>query len=522
MLANSASSTSVFRSWNMLSLRIGRDWRDYTRAAGRLVSVSCLCVMAAGCLPGDEADSGNDSRPLSFPVSNLEDKSDRWDLDPVKKGDAAAPQPYQVATTATVVPTSAPAEQGATTGNPFSKVVDLPASKALENFFDALAALDRGDRKKPVTIVHIGDGHIAADRFTSTLRARLQARFGDAGRGLMAPGLFRVAEAEIVRNGNWTTASSAAGDAGPFGLAGVRLTGREGATLEVAMPSAPFDWAEVMFASTPKTGKIRVEVDGKGDTVGTSTMEPTWQRIRIKAGGSKLKLRVEGGGPVHILSLATGRDAPGVRYVNLGVPQATALTPKRWDEDVVAAELKHLSPDLMVVGYGANEAFDDQLNGAEYADEFRNLLKLLKAAAPDSALVVIGAPDVAYIPRFAASSANDACRALSEAERVDYPRLIRERSPRLGRWHPPLRLRSVRLASRHAASEAGAYFWDWSAMMGGPCSIHAWAHRQPPLALASHRHFTPEGARHSAEALFRDLLSGYEQFRGHVAARSGR
>jgi len=518
MLANSASSTSVFHSWNMLSLRIGRDWRDHMRAAGRLVGVSCLCLVAAGCLPGDGADSESDAPSLSFPISNLDDKGDRWDLDPVQQGDAAAPQPYKVATTATVVPTSAPAEQDATTGNAFPKVADLPASKALKNFFDALAALDRGDRKKPVTIVHIGDGHIAADRFTSTLRGRLQARFGDAGRGLMAPGLFRVAEAEIARNGNWTTASSAATDAGPFGLAGVRLTGREGATLEVAMPRAPFDWAEIMFASTPKTGKVRVEVDGKGDTVGTSTMEPTWQRIRIKAGGSQLKLRVEGGGPVHILSLATGRDAPGVRYINLGVPKATALTPKRWDEDIVAAELKHLSPDLVVVGYGTNEAFDDQLDSQEYSNEFRVLLTRLKAAAPDSALVVIGPPDVAYIPRFAAGSANDACRALSEAERIDYSRLVRERSPRLGRWHPPLKLRSVRQAARYAASAAGAYFWNWSATMGGPCSIHAWAHTQPPLASASHRHFTREGASHSAEALFRDLLSGYEQFRSSARA----
>jgi lysophospholipase L1-like esterase len=371
-----------------------------------------------------------------------------------------------------------------------------------------------------VTIVHLGDGHIAADRFTSTLRSALQARFGDAGRGLMAPGMFRIAEADIERKGNWTTASSAAGDPGPFGLAGVRLTGHEGATLELALPRAPFDWAEITFATNRDTGKVHVEVDGKGDTVGTSTMEPTWQRIRVKAGGTALKLRVEGGGPVHILSLAVGRDAPGVRYINLGVPQATALTAKRWDQDIVAAELKHLAPDLILVGYGTNEAFDDQLDPREYTKYFNDFLKRLRADAPEASLLVIGAPDVAYIPRFAAGTANDACRPLSETERAEYGRLIRERSPRLGRWHPPLGLQGVRRAARRAASAAGAYFWDWSAMMGGPCSIHAWVHTQPPLALASHRHFTPEGARHSAEALFRDLLNGYERHRVAATARA--
>jgi len=476
-----------------------------------------FCVMAAGCLPDSENETGAGPSASDFPMSNLANKGDRWDVIAADGPAAPTMEAYQVATTATVVPTSAPAEESAAKQAPLPPVTDIPAAKALANFLDALAALDLGVRNEPVTVVHLGDEHIAADRFTATLREQLQGRFGDAGRGMMAPGLFRVAEAKISREGNWNAASSAAGDKGPFGLAGVRLTGREGALLELSIPRAPFDWAEITFATDRTTGKVHVSVDGKGDTVGTSTMEPTWQRIRINSGGNALKLRVEGGGPVHLLSIAVGRDKPGLRYVNLGVPGSTALTPKRWDDKILAAELEHLSPELIVVGYGTNEAFDAPLDAREYANEVKSLLAQLKNVAPDASLLVMGPPDVAHMPRFAAGRGADACRALSEAERADYARLIRARSPRLGRWHPPMKLRSVRRAMRGAASQAGAYFWDWSEMMGGPCSIHAWAHAQPPLALDSHRHFTRKGARHSANALFRDLLSAYERFRSSAA-----
>ena len=517
MRANAASSSSVFQPsilrWSYIESRSQR----LARNSVRLALTGCLCAMAAGCFPGDGEKTGETKPSLSFPVSNIASKTDRWDVLSESRSKDAAIEDYRIATTATVVPTSASAETTTSVREPFPTVTGVPASKALRKFYDALAALDGGDRSKPVTILHLGDGHIAADRFTSTLRARFQARFGDAGRGMMAPGLFRVAEADITRNGNWTAASSAAGDPGPFGLAGVRLTGRKGATLELAMSKSPFEWAEITFATTPDTGRVHVEVDGKGDTVGTSTMKPSWQRIRINAGGAKLKLRVEDGGPVHILSVVVGKDAPGLRYVNLGVPKATALTPKRWDDEILAAELAHSAPDLVLLGYGTNEAFDHQLDAREYANEFANLVHLLKKRAPNASFVVIGPPDVSHMPAFASSDSANACRPLSDTERAHYARLRREQNPRLGRWHPPLKLHAVRWSARRAASMAGAYFWDWSKMMGGPCSIHAWVHTQPPLASASHRHFTPAGARHSAEALFRDLLSGYESYRSSAA-----
>jgi len=487
------------------------------RARAGIVAATFACVLATGCLPGDRSDSAEQASPV-FPVSNTAAKTDlglfeQASPSPSSPGD----DPLSVTTTAAVVPTSAPAPAATEPDLASRPLTTLSAPIALANFFKALAALERGDRQKPVTILHLGDGHIAADRFTADLRTWLQARFGDAGRGFMAPGLFRVAGVQISRTGNWTVASSAAGDPGPYGLTGMRLSGRKGAVLELTLPTASaFDWAEITFATGPQTGRAYVGVDDKGESISTRTPTPNWQRIRINAGGSTLKVRAEGEGPIHLLSSSVRRGEPGVRYVNLGVPQATALTPQRWKQAYVIDELNHVSPDLIILGYGTNEAFDDNLDQKAYAKGLISLIRQLKQAAPQASLMAIGPPDVARLPHFA-SERSKACRPLSEDERGNYSALMRGQSPRLGRWHPPPNLRTVRNLIKRTANQEGAFFWDWSDMMGGPCSIHAWVHTEPALAAANHRDFTVAGARRSARALFRAIMKGYETYRARTA-----
>ncbi len=495
-----ATRTGVFSA---LSVQFSENWggaRQFKRGAS-ILAAGVLSVFLLGCFPESESER------ITGQVSNEAAKTDR--LDP---GSAPARQDLRVETTATVIPTSAPEPSA---GLP-APAPPVSADAALKNFFEALAALDRGDRQQPVTILHLGDQHIAADRITAELRAQFQGRFGDAGRGLMAPGVFRVAGARIERKGDWRVASSAAGDAGPFGLTGVRLSGRNGATLQIAMPR-PFDYAEITFATGPKTGEAYVAVDGKGDTVSTRTETETWQRIKINAGGRTLAVRAEGAEAVRLLSWRVVRKAAGVRYVNLGVPGARIETPTAWKAEFVGSDLEHLSPDLIVLGYGTNAAFDDSVEPQDYAQAAESLIARLRAAVPRASVLVLGPPDVARLPAHASRENTDACRSLTVEERANYDKLLQAESPRLARWHPPPKLRAVRRALRFAATRQGALFWDWSEEMGGACSIHAWVHETPPLAAPDHRNFTVEGARQSARLLFRVVMQAYEQYRARIA-----
>ncbi len=100
----------------------------------------------------------------------------------------------------------------------------LPPAKSLANFYTALSALTAGRRTQPVAILHLGDDHIAYDRFAGAVREHLTARFGSAGRGLMMPGLYPIRGMKTDRGGKWNLASAAAGAQGPFGITGVSMT----------------------------------------------------------------------------------------------------------------------------------------------------------------------------------------------------------------------------------------------------------------------------------------------------------
>jgi hypothetical protein len=86
-----------------------------------------------------------------------------------------------------------------------------------------------------VHILQIGDSHTAGDRITGKLRAALQARFGDGGRGVLPPGVpyagYAPLQVEVTAEGWTTTLAPLAGNAG-YVRAGVGLTGVQAITIQ--------------------------------------------------------------------------------------------------------------------------------------------------------------------------------------------------------------------------------------------------------------------------------------------------
>jgi hypothetical protein len=78
----------------------------------------------------------------------------------------------------------------------------------------------------PVTILQIGDSHTANDSFSGEMRARLQARFGNAGRGYLQPAIpfnyYRPAGVTVQADGFTKITSFSNDSSGPFGIAAVR------------------------------------------------------------------------------------------------------------------------------------------------------------------------------------------------------------------------------------------------------------------------------------------------------------
>ena len=88
---------------------------------------------------------------------------------------------------------------------------DGSSRSSLAAFHQALASLEAG-RTQRVNIVQIGDSHTEAEHFSGRLRALFQARFGNAGRGMLAPGApvdyWRPYQVRAQQAGKWQVFSA--------------------------------------------------------------------------------------------------------------------------------------------------------------------------------------------------------------------------------------------------------------------------------------------------------------------------
>jgi hypothetical protein len=494
----------------------------------------CALPLLGGCLPGMNWGDGEDRASLNETSQDSPARSYKTGFLGLKMPSFAsanlAPDsgPSLFSSFGTVEARKAPqpATAGwgnvsttASAGDAFEPALPT-ASQALANYYAALTALSAGRRMQPVSIVHLGGDAIVDDRFAGTLREQLIGRFGNAGRGLMLPGLYPLRGMKVERGGQWTLSSAAAGAPGPFGVTGVRVSSAASdAWLRFTSTEGPLEWIEVGFLTGPAQGTAAVSVDGDVKLVPTNAPSANQTSIRIAAKAREIMIRPRGDGQVAVLSVASGARAPGVLYTNLGLPDATAWTPEKWNADFAANDFRKLNPDLILIGYGTREAFLDALDAAQYEARLRLVVAQIKSWAPQASIAIVGPADAARLPAYAGTAGAQVCRALNPQETAAYGDLLSRSDERLARWHAPPKLEAVRSAMKRVAASSGAFYWDWAKYMGGPCSIHAWTSFKPPLAAPDHVTLTEAGQERSARAFFAELMGGFEARQRPFAAR---
>ncbi len=394
-------------------------------------------------------------------------------------------------------------------------------------FFDALRELKTGRRQAPVQILQIGDSHTAADHIASGVRARLQARFGEGGRGVLPPGVpfkgYSPRQIDVAQSDGWTLEPSfplAANGAG-FGLSGWRLTStRAGASVTMsADPEALFDKAVVCAVAQPNAGPLTIRAgDSRTEvSLGAESAQPVCRSIPL--GGLKNKLELSApSGPVTLLSFGAWRSEGGVSLSNLGVIGSQLYDFAARDDRILKAELSTYAPDLIILAFGTNEGFRPQFDPASYEALVKAQIRRLKRMAPGAAILLLGPPDANMvrpdIPEDGVHDLNLNCGPLTPDETANYAQLVEAKSPALARWYPPPALAPVREAQRRAAAAEGAAFWDWSQRMGGACAAHRLSRPGVGLVRGDHVHFTGDGGDMIAAMLTKDLLDAYDAKRG--------
>ena len=365
--------------------------------------------------------------------------------------------------------------------------------KGMKHFYAALEALKAGKRKTDVVVLHLGDSHIALDHMTGEMRQRWQALFGDGGRGL-PPGVpyryYAPQGYDVTMSSDWTVASSLKADAvGPFGISGFRAEASSPDARMELTTSHDLVTVEIEAYGGPDSGSFYLTL-GNAASLRLTTRRSIPGVVFLRVPAAKVHevaLKPVGDGVVTLLgwSMLGSSDHPGLRYDSYGISGATLDVVSHWTPAIVDEEIRRLQPDLILLGYGTNEGFNDHIDVGAYSLRYAAFVKHLQALAPQASIVTLGAFD-------------------GEREAKPGDKHLCEKG-----WATPPSLGKLRDVQREVARKTGHGFIDGSLIMDGPCGISRWVNQEPPLAWPDHVHLRPEGARRAGAAFWDELMQPY-------------
>jgi lysophospholipase L1-like esterase len=373
------------------------------------------------------------------------------------------------------------------------------ARGALGAFYESLARTAAKQPGARTRISHFGDSLIEMDLISGPARKILQQRFGDAGHGFVRVSwtkpwykhqdvFFRLTP-EWINTENWKTLSPDLSNL--FGIGGpVSTAYKAGATATYGtvkgFPGDRVSRFEVLLLGTPEGGRVQVAADGKA--VGTiDTRAPkagsAWAAIDVPDGPHTFAVKALDRG-ARLFGVVLERDAPGVVYDALGIngigmPVFLKIDRREW-----LVQAAHRAPALIVLGFGINEAGNDELDLADYGRKVAQVIQALHQAAPRASILLIGPLD----------------RATKQGTQLVSMPLVRP----------------IVDAQRKAAAENHAAFWCIHEAMGGEGSMAKWYQARPRLGSGDLMHVTPEGSQLLAEQFTTALLQGFARWlEGH-------
>lgn len=381
---------------------------------------------------------------------------------------------------------------------------DHGRDNCLAPFFRGLDALAVG-QDTVLTIVHLGDSHIQAGHYSGHAMRLLQARFGNAGRGWIAPfKLSRTNEPDdyfissVVKD--WVAGRCIqATPKTPLGPGGIGLkTLSPSVNLDVAI--APVNGAGYSFNQAvlyrgdrsmpllpagPLKESVRTfradSVCAPGllaDTFRVARLTDTLQlhSTRRQPGTDRLLSASSFQSVYYGLSLTNGR--PGILYHAVGVNGAMFVN---YTDETFVRRLAALRPSLVIISLGTNETFGRRFRSEEFAGQAEAFLRLVRRHMPDVCLLLT-TPAECY-------------KRVYVAKKRTYVR--NEHTIRAAR------------ALMEVARKEGIACWDLFTATGGANSCRKW--RTAGLMGRDRVHFSKEGYQEQGLLLYRALMHAYRE-----------
>lgn len=378
--------------------------------------------------------------------------------------------------------------------------IENPA--ALSSFFAYLSRTASKQSGAITRIGHYGDSLVEMDLLSGQMRRRIQTKFGDSGHGfvLITPSQpwYRPYDLGYKPDLNWLgfdltmknlkDRRLGLGHSLAFSNSGKART--QISTARKSPIGQKVSRFELMFPIEPSGGPVEISVDGKKKgTVNTqgSSFDEGYIRFDVPDGAHRFYVTAKKE-RLRLYGAIIERTQPGVVYDSLGLNSMGVSTFNKLDTAHWSRQLQHRNYQLVILGFGTNEAVPS-LNLDTYKRNIVRIVGKIKAALPNASVLLMAPMDKAKKKGTALVS------------------------------HPMIP--KIVQAQREAAKESGAAFWSTFDAMGGSGSMAKWYQKKPRLGAGDLMHPTPKGGEVLGNYFYTALMQAFANYLSNNPVPSG-
>lgn len=348
----------------------------------------------------------------------------------------------------------------------------------LQNFNEPNSAqLVQALQSKNLHIVQLGDSHTAGESLTEAMRITLQQQLGNGGMGWAMPMYFsgqRMARFGYD-NHAFQPISSRTNHQENYTLGGlIAKPLQQGSTLTLkAKRQEPMQRISLSLRQAPTDGKfIARDATGKTFDIEAPVKNNTWQLVQFEA---YLPITIQAQNANQ--SAVGGWWAFNAKYTGatvsaLGINGAELSHLNRWNSQAWQNELASINPQLVILAYGTNEAYNN-VSPEKVRSVLTQRIQQIRSASPQTAIMIVSAPE-------ALKSINGQCGVR------------------------PTQLTAIQQVQKQVAQSQNTLYWDWQQAMGGQCSMKSWINQGK--ASKDGVHFTVSGYAQIGQNLAQDIL----------------
>lgn len=350
----------------------------------------------------------------------------------------------------------------------------------LENFDEPnTARLLEAIQTRNLHVVQLGDSHTAADLLTHSLRTTLTQKLGDGGMGWSMP-MF-IPGQRLTKYGydntGWQPISSRTQHDGNYTLGGMLAVPKfSGASLTIKprqdeLPQTVLVSIRQGAHDQPLLG---TDANGQKFQIASPILNGTWQTVEFNA---KFPITIKAQSDTQTAIggwWAKNQSGHGAVVSALGINGAELSQWERWNSHGWTNELAQVKPNLVILAYGTNEAYNANVDMAQAKQTLEKTISTLRATSPQTSILILSAPE-------SLKNTSGSCGTR------------------------PIQLTAFQAMQKQVAHEQNTLFWDWQKAMGGTCSMKSWINQG--LARGDGVHFSATGYQKLGQQLGSDLLS---------------